>query len=470
MLGLLTQLYIDRGKEQRYRNIRSTDSLRASKHLAKSTSCNRDELSRLGIDYKLVQPSNTDCSRLKFRSDVDRNLFTSQPAGPEVREIGALLIKTFFPSVYNGKSQSESEAIGALFTALKRPGFDLQSLVEALKIMAKHTDVVQDISGEVGSASNSDNLDAELKDGSKLQSVRPTAKVKDGFAQPALTAVQQVDEIIRALNGATALLNQMADNKVYITPYGNPPHKNNSANGFGAHNGTFSSSSSKGANGLVIDNSQIDAFLALANGGSLTDEDDDKTIADPDEFDDHLLDPSEMADGDIDVAAILQHVISHFMATRNSGHSSDDRRGPFTTDLSGSPSIIEQATSLQSLFKKAGVSVNTIVPLAQGYATSQLYTHLSSHARSSISTSGINSSNSGTTVNSAQPSYRPAQNNDVYRQPQCVPAHAPSPFHYGPPPGFGVPPPRMMDPEIQRKIVIYGCPPVPGSRNVSKIQ
>ena len=394
-------------------------------------------------------------------------MFISQPAGPEVREIGALLIKTFSPTTYNGKSQSETEAFGDLFAALKRPDFDLQSLVGALKILAKYTDVVQDVSREVGSALNSENPDAEIKDDSEFQSMQSTATGKDGFAQPTLTAVQQVDEIIRALNGATALLNQMADNKVYITPYGNPPHKKNTVNGFGAHNGTSCSSSSKGANGLVLDNSQIDAFLALANGGSLTDEDDDKTIADPDEFDDHLLDPSEMSDGDTDIAAILQRVISHFMATRNSGHSSDDRRRPSTTDLNGSPSIVEQATSLQSLFKKAEVSVNTIVPLAQGYATSQFYAHLSSHARSSISTGGINPSHTGTPVNPVQPSYRLAQNNDVYRQPQYISGHAPLPLYYGPRPGFGIPPPRMMDPEIQRKIAIYGCPPVPGSRNVS---
>ena len=386
---------------------------------------------------------------------------------PEVREIGALAIQTVFPSAHCGHLQSESETADTLCTALKRLDFNAQFLIEALKIIAKQTSIMLDTERSV---SHDQNSNASKEDDSNSRSIKSTVENIDDSNQPNSTATQQVDEIIRALNGATALLNEMADNKVYVTPYGNPPPRNSTLIGFGAQNETSGSSSSRGANDFVFDNTQIDAVLALASGGSLTDDEDDKTIADPDEFNDQLLDASDMVDGDIDVAATLQRVIGLFMATRNTDRPSNDRPSSSTIDLNGSPSIVEQATSLQSLFKRAKVSINKIVPLAQGYATSQFYAHLSSYAQPPEPSSGMTSATTGTYGDSTQMNYGLVPHPGALGYPQ---------YFFGPPQPLsnyylrgesGIPPPMMMDPKIQRKIAIYGCPPFPGSRIVSRAQ
>ena len=424
---------------------------------------------KINPDHGTRQQNDNKHPNYKIKADVNHNLFAthSMEIRPEVRELGALAMETLFPANHgcHAQSKSGSEPADALYTTLTRLDFNAIFLVEAFKIMAQHTDILLAIQGVL---SHDQKSTAETVDNSETRSIRSP---EENAARSTLLATQQVDEIIRALNGATALLNQMADNKEYVTPYANPSHRNNTFNNFGSHNETSTSSV---ARGFAFDNTQIEAVLALVNGGSFTDDEDDKTIAESDEFNDQPLDTSDMVDGDIDIAIILNHVISQFKATRKASQSSNGHQGSSAIDLNGSPSIAEQATSLLSMFKKASVSVNTIVPLAQSYATSQFYAHLSIHAQSSTSSGGVNPAKSDAHGNSLQPNYGLVPpHHGVNGHPRFPSNQPPRPSacylqgEIGIPPLTGIPP-KMIDPEIQRKIAIYGCPPFPGSRIVSK--
>ena len=388
----------------------------------------------------------------------------------EVHDISILFKNVLLPTDH-GTSQSNLEASISLKAALADEKVKSKSVIKALRILAADSDTLKHITNfldlneedEHFDTSSQNNNASQPPQGADIGTVAPTQR-------PSISN-HQSNEIIRALNAATALLNEMADTKVYVTPYGNLPPRGGTTNGYGNHksNGTAGPPAlEKPREAHSLDQFQIDALLALANGGSLTDDEDDKTIADPDETNGQSLDQMDLAQADVDITATLQRIISQLMAERNNRRSSDDRHGFSPTasvvDPYGSQSVRDQAALLQSLFSQAGVSINTIIPAAQSHATSQLYAHLSSRARSSTLSGGINPAHAGAYGYAARMNQRMLAKPGIFDQAPYLQSHPLQSLSMSARANIGVAPPRFKTPEEQKKIRSYGFPPLPGSR------
>ena len=376
-------------------------------------------------------------------------------------------MNTLFGSSGSRPRVAKSEASNPLKIALENGSLESGPFVEALQIMAKNADLMRGINARLNSERYDEEGDGISGEENGHQPKQSASTRADSATSDESMLNHQSAEIIKALNAATALLNDMADTKTYASPYGNPPPKKSIEDSqLPNSDGSAETSSKQATNGHGLDQSQIDALLALANGGSLTDDDDDKTIADPDEFDTQQLDSGGTAQSDSDIIATLQRYISHLMAerngTENAGESKHNQFKTTRSDPYGSQSVRDQAAVLQSLFAQAGVSINTIMPREQGQATSQLYAHLSSRARSSTPAKSINSTQARSYGSTAQMHQRMLANPDVIAQ-----AHQPhqrplqSINSNGSMMGLSM---RTRTAEEVKKIKSYGYPPLPGQK------
>ena len=335
--------------------------------------------------------------------------------------------------------------------------------------MATNPETMRVINAVLDDANEDDDVDVLSGDENEDRSLQPAethARVPT-YQTPPIN--HHTVDAIRALNAATALLNEMADSKVYITPYANPPPRNGLQNGYtgnGSHaqksKGSKRASSKKQApNNYGLDQNQIDALLALANGGSLTDDEDDATIADGQEMNDGD-DQESMPRADNDIIATLHRIVNQLMAERTGNRESVYSNGlPFTY---GSKSVRDQAATLHKLFAQAGISINTILPAAQSHATSQLYLHLSNRARCSTPSGGINPAHASAYGNTAQMNQRILGRPGTIPQSQYPPNHplqATISSSRGNMMGL---PLRGRSAEEVQKIKSYGYPPLPGSR------
>ncbi|MCJ1243907.1 hypothetical protein MMC30_001104 [Trapelia coarctata] len=397
----------------------------------------------------------------------------------EVETIGILLLNALFGGGNNSDEGQTAEAAKALGAAIKEMSPSPQVFIEAFKLMAKNSELMHGINAKM----HYDGQDDEPMSGDD-NGIQPlqTTRTRSASASSQGSALNhQSQEKIWALNAATALLNQISDTKVYASPYSNPPppppaaaastdtykspysnpppapavpstsrngHEPNKTNGTGPP-----SDSKQAGDGHGLDQSQIDALLALANGGSLTDDEDDKTIADPDEIGGRQLETPGSPQTDNDIAATVQQIINQLTTDPKEGQSTAGKQ--------------EQAATLQSLWTQAGVVINTIIPAAQSHATSQLYAHLSSQAKSNAP-GGTIPAHAGVYGNPTQIQHRsiadPGISGPSFAQ------HYPIPPSVGSNPRvqvFGLPV-RHRNPEELKKIKTYGFPPLPGSRPGAK--
>ena len=376
----------------------------------------------------------------------------------------SVLMKTALLPV-DGYCKINVEAVNRLRFALEHDRISQRSLVKAFGIMAADSDILKYIKDCPDLIQGND----KLKPASKKDDMTTSCQEADIGPVPSTQSLaissHQSNEIIRSLNAATALLNEMADTKVYVTPYANPPPRGGPVNGYGTHksNGVAGPSNLRETDETQsLDQLQIDALLALANGGSLSDDEDDKTIADPDEFVGQPPDQKVLAQADIDITATLQLIINQLMAERKSHRFSDPTAS--AVDPYGSQSVRDQAALLQSLFSQAGVSINTVIPAAQSHATSQLYAHLSSRVRSSTPNGGINPTNAHVYGNTTHMNHKMLTDPLTLGQIPYMHNHSLQPLHISPRENTGTVP-RLNNHEEQKKIRSYGFPPLPGSRS-----
>ena len=403
--------------------------------------------------------------------ELGDRIFSSQnPDLPnDVQIAGNLLMNALFGVGNDGSERATADAARAFKATVDSGSPNPLPFVEALKIMARNAELMKGISVKL--EYEGDELEHGITSGDDNGS--PPLQSNEAHAGsaslPDSTLNQQSNEIIKALNAATALLYQMADTKTYASPYGNPPPKvatvmnghNKQINGTGP-----SSASTQTGNGHGLDQSQIDALLALANGGSLTDDEDDKTIADPDEMNCQQLDPSGLPQTDTDITATLQRIINQLTAEKKGVQSLSNGIGlpvPRPVTSYGSQSVQDQAATLQSLFTQVGVSINTVMPAAQSHATSALYNHLSNQAKSSIPSGGINPAHASAYGNTAQMQQRMLAKPGIFGDTDQS-QHQPSPGPNTPSGTQNGLPTRTRNPEELLKIKTYGYPPLPGSR------
>ena len=287
-------------------------------------------------------------------------------------------------------------------------------------------------------------------------------------------AQNEADDAVRALKAASNILSEIAAgvSDSYVTPYANPskldiPLTQAISNGVNGHEAIIVDPAKQLSAEGPPDRTQIDNLLRLAAGGVQSDDED----GDEDIFHSGTDDSSQQenqllsAQPDIAVSATLQRIVNELMADSDGGNDPSDANvgrglsvGSSQTDHLGRVTAKEQAAALKRLFFQAGVSINTIIPVAQSLATSQLYAHLSNRAnRFSVSGGGIN------------PAHANAYGNTAQMTQQMLARHGASlqllrtaPFDSR---GNVIGQPmRKRTAEELKKIEGYGYPPLPGSK------
>ena len=280
------------------------------------------------------------------------------------------------------------------------------------------------------------------------------------------------DNAVRALRAATNILSDIAAGvpDSYVTPYATPMQSDillakAISNGVNGNQTAIVDSTQSSSSEAPPHGSQIDNLLRLAAGGVQSDEEEreeDLMNSSTDESSQHD-NHSSTAKPDIAVSATLQRIVNELMADSDGGNDPSDAGvapafsvGSSQTDHLGLVTVKEQAAALKRLFLQAGVSINTIIPVAQSLATSQLYAHLSNRAnRCSASRGGIN------------PAHANAYGNTAQMTQQMLARHGASlqvlrPASFDSRGNVMGQPMRKRTAEELRKIEGYGYPPLPG--------
>lgn len=360
----------------------------------------------------------------KLDSKVASRIFSKQyPAcSTETKAAGNLLLNTLQGVGSDGEKISIREVAAALKSALDnnpRPFIEALRILRASpEVMGAATSVIKGNSAPVDSdadsiSSHPENISSDHK--SQTSSTREsTHSVEDSSIQKVVVESSSLHfiepskkNVIEALEEATKILNDIAEgsSENYVTPYGNPqvPQDQNSLNGVPAQDENQANEPKQDSTVNTINTDDIDNFLKLAAGGSVSSEEDDDTLSDapdptsprPEPVFDSAVEPGHGVDisvlpprsaaarqRDEDVAALLQRVIidletkrPHFYKDTAPIHQ--QQRPSFY----GSATAKKQAAALRQLAARADIPiVNTIISAEQSLATSKLYAHLSSRA------------------------------------------------------------------------------------------
>ena len=405
----------------------------------------------------------------------------------QLNVVGSLLINLLFANDKNGDFGSKEKAANAVNLALTKSTFKDSIVIEALRTIAGNRDLMKGINNAL--ENDHEEIDEETnglsEDDHHESRLQPAETQAETTQDDASITIEQSNEMIKALNAALALMNEMADTtaKTYASPYGNLPPSTPSAslstNKINEKNrppvaGTLSS---------LINREQIDALLALANGGPLTDDEDDNTIADGDDLEEQRLDLSNEPGTDSDVCKTIEEVIDQLVKDRSKVEDSGYRQNPL--DPFGPQSAQEQASRLREHFSQAGIRKNIIIPTAHGQTLSQLYSYLNSRTRPSPPPDQLKPGPSSVYVGPQQPLPAPplsavptVSSSSQTSPPPTTPALQGQnpPFTLSatpnPPQGQTIPFPSRATPSLtgsrteeeQQKIRSYGFPPLPGTR------
>lgn len=283
------------------------------------------------------------------------------------------------------------------------------------------------------------------------------------------------DDAVRALKAATDILSYIAAGvpDSYVTPYANPlqldvPLAQAISNGINVDKIAVIKPTEKSSGEAPPDRTQIDNLLRLAAGGVQSDdeeeEEEQEIMHSGTEDNSQHGDQSSSAQPDIAVSATLQRIVNDLMEDSDGGNDPSNDGfgrgllvGSSQTDRLSFIIVKEQAAALKHLFLQAGVSINTIIPVAQSLATSQLYAHLSNRAnRFSASRGGINPAHANAYGNTAQMTQQMLARHGASLQVLRTASFDSRGNVIGPPT-------KKRTAEELRKIEDYGYPPLPGS-------
>ncbi len=323
----------------------------------------------------------------------------------ETSAAGLLLFNTLQVVHSDGEKDSNSEAAAALKSALD----NMQNptpFIDALRILGESPEIMRAIQTTMNDYMDSAQVDAEsVSISSTHVSVgdrEHVSKNSDSDHTPVPASGDQsrivhsfnIDppntDIIEALEEATNILNNIAEgnSETYVTPYANPciSRDQNGITGPPMQVINHFSESKEAGVEASLDTSDIDNFLRLAAGGSVSEEDDDGLSDAPDSVS-PAGEQTTAAQPDDDVSAIFQRVINELVTGRTGppypfhvDHRHSVLPNGSRNSFYGSPAAKDQAANLQKLFERASVSINTVIPAAQSRAISNLYGHLSSRA------------------------------------------------------------------------------------------
>ena len=403
-----------------------------------------------------------------FAPGFGSTLFPAPGVGPqgETNAAGLLLANALLGVGSNGAGPN-AEAANALKAALEGGAVDPKPFTEALRAMAANPEIMNGINAILGGYSGYEDLSGDDEPSSVLQSTEQPQVQGDGDIVSSTAADDEQTEIVKKLNQATAMLNELNGTA--------GPGSVGSA--FTAINGAAAAASVAPVESAPrsdesdhrLDQAQIDALLTLANGGALVGNEqeahDDGQVESTDQ------DLANGAQPDSDMSAILQRIIQQVMPGGDDKPTDDVTSpappatvaAPATPQYSSHPDPFgvakNPAMALSSLLHCAGMSINTIIPAAQSHATSQLYARLSSHSRGSTpSGGGINPAHASAFGGTAAMNRKLLARPNAYSRPLHTPNTTPRAGPLAPPTS------RPRNPDEERKAKIYGFPPLPGKR------
>ncbi|KAI9762763.1 MAG: hypothetical protein M4579_000115 [Chaenotheca gracillima] len=424
-----------------------------------------------------------------FAPGFSNTLFPAPGNGPqgETNAAGLLLANALLGVGSDGVGPN-AEAANALRAALEGGSIDPRPFTEALRAMAANPEIMDGINAILGGYPSYEDGDANSGDDEAngvLQSTESRNGIDSGDADPSdhqqhedhqsAPAPPQIEldgdqsDIVKALNAATAMLNDMNETNGDDSTNESAPavmrETGEQIAGAGVDN------NEDGGGGL--DPAQMEALLALASGqgqppsgGHVGDQAGSQPADDPQQ------------DGDISVT--LQRIIQQVMSQRQDAPSDDaqqthlDASGHETARIPRLPEASSNdasdpygitrnpASALSSLLQCAGMSINTIMPSAQSKATSQLYARLSNQSRSSTPMGGgIDPSHARAFGSTAAMNQRMLARPNAYSRPLHTLNTTPK--------ANGTLAAKSKDPERERKAKSFGFPPLPG-RKISLVR
>ncbi|KAI9682111.1 MAG: hypothetical protein M1817_000165 [Caeruleum heppii] len=404
------------------------------------------------------------------------SLFPTPGVGPrgETNAAGLLLANALL-GVGSNDAGPNAEAANALKAALEGGSVDPRPFTEALRAMAANPEIMNGINAILGGYSGNDDLSGD----EDMNGIVPTTEPHEAIAgshagsfQRPLADYDEQSEIVKRINQATAMLNQLPDaNDTSPTPTGL-----NHGNSLGVEGevvaGTSEANAAAGGHGL--DQAQIDALLTLANGGNLPQAQASESQSVPLAGDSSARQsPSDGSQPDNDMSAILQRIIQQVMAQKEDDGANETPAAETVEHVAvpagPSPSAHldpfgvakNPAMALTSLLHCAGMSINTVIPTAQGHATSQLYARLSNHSRSSTPLGGgINPAHASAFGSTVTMNQRLLARPNAYSRP----LHTQNTTlgkggNFGPPPSS-----RPRNSAEEKKARSFGFPPLPGTK------
>ncbi|KAH0533953.1 hypothetical protein FGG08_007435 [Glutinoglossum americanum] len=412
-----------------------------------------------------------------FTPGFGKNLFPTSGDGPQRQTnlAGILLANALLGLGTNGKGPDQ-DAANALKSALENGSVDPKPFIEALQVMAAHPDIMNGINAILKGGYDDYEDGGDLGSGDEdIGGIIETTEKEALEEHDTQVDDNDQNEIIKALNAATAMLNEMnqppADGEATV----------DDKTGFTAIN---SSEKHKGkekerrlshtTNEHALDQTQIDELLALANGGSLAG-DNEGNESSADTIEENPAQAKEHSQGpqpDSDISATLQSIIQQVLGQQGGEFSSTNtlkRSAIDTADELGFKRRRQSsshpdphaknstAMALTSLMKGAGMAINTVIPAAQSQATSELYTRLSRHSRSSTpSGGGINPAHASSFGTTASMNQRVLAKPNHYHRPLYT-ANTTTP-RTTTAPGIS----KQKREEEEKKARSFGFPPLPG--------
>jgi hypothetical protein len=418
-----------------------------------------------------------DGDNFAFAPGFGKNLFPTSGDGPQRQTnlAGILLANALLGLGTNGKGPDQ-DAANALKAALENGSVDPKPFIEALQVMAAHPDIMNGINAILKGGYDDYEDGGDLGSGDEdVGGIIETTEKEVPEEHDAQADDNDQNEIIKALNAATAMLNEM--NQLPTNKETNVDDKNSftAINSSEKHKGKEKERRpSQATNGHTLDQTQIDELLALANGGPLTsDNEENGSVADT--IEENPIQTKEQSQGpqpDSDISATLQSIIQQVLGQQGGelpspnvlkrpASGSRDDFGPKRRRQSSShpdPNAKNStAMALTSLMKGAGMAINTVIPAAQSQATSELYTRLSHHSRSSTpSGGGINPAHASSFGTTASMNQRVLTKPNHYHRPLYT-ANTAAPRRLS---TSGIS--KQKREEEERKARSFGFPPLPG--------
>ena len=376
---------------------------------------------------------------------------------------------------------------------IKDTNYDDQTIKAAFESIAQNDAAFQSVKAALGVSTLEDDDDEVLhfSDAGKVAnaSSSKTAGKRSTNSSPnhSLTEndTSKVEDMIKAMHEALAILTDMNDFKPYASPYANLDSSTPAAS---LPNGSANSSHSAGKRATLEEvgftEAQLDRFLTAANGGRPWQNDDENDYDDSDDSDDDCIEvtgeekmseesTTTMVVGDeldSDILKTINMVIDRLVEKRIATEVAAQPVGS-KNPVNGYNAQV-QADKARKLLSDAGLRSNVFLTRDMSQAVSQFYNQLRQHLDpdaqgfklpepSSFPHAEITEQTQPSTPTSALSNRLKRKFSEIGLEISTPSVSLTQP---SPSPSSGTPVTGVRTEEEQKRIKSYGFPPPPGSR------